>query len=221
MKTNIGAIFDWDGVITDSSRYHEESWQRLAKKEGRSLPPRYFRESFGMRNENIIPDVLEWTSDKGEIQRLSQLKERLYRGIILERGLLPLPGVKTFLEKLRHNNIPCAIGSSTPRLNIATALTILGLENYFHAIVADEDVTRGKPDPQVFLLAAQKLNLPPERCVVFEDAKVGVEAAHAACMKVVAVSTTNPASELRQADLVVHQLDELSMSKLEGLFNKS
>ena len=88
----------------------------------------------------------------------------------------------------------------------------------FQAIVGAEDVIVGKPDPQVFLLAAQKLNLPPERCVVFEDAHVGITAARAGGMKVVAVATTNPASELTHADVVVNRLDELSMARLEKLF---
>ena len=215
---NIGAIFDWDGVIIDSSRYHEESWERLSKKENKVLPAHYFKKSFGKRNENIIPEVLRWTTDGREIKRLSDLKEGLYRKIILERGLSPLPGIKTFLEMLRKNNTPCAVGSSTPRLNITTALSILGFENYFQAIVGAEDVIVGKPDPQVFLLAAQKLNLPPECCVVFEDAHVGITAARAGGMKVVAVATTNPASELTHADVVVNRLDEISMAQLEKLF---
>ena len=129
-----------------------------------------------------------------------------------------MPGVKTFLAILRAGNIPCAIGSSTPRLNIATALKILEFEDYFRVIVAAEDVSRGKPDPQVFLFAAQQLAVPPERCVVFEDALVGVEAALAGGMKVVAVSTTSPACALRRADRVVKRLDELSIIDLEQLF---
>lgn len=215
---NIGAIFDWDGVIIDSSHYHEESWQRLAEKENKDLPPHYFKKSFGMRNETIIPDVLRWTSDHNEIQRLSDLKEQLYREIMIERGISPLAGARTLLDDLRYNNVKCAVASSTPRLNITTALNILRFEGYFQAIISAEDVTKGKPDPQVFLLAAQKIELPPAYCVVFEDAFAGIEAARAAGMKLVAVASTNPASKLTHADLVVHRLDELSVSKLKELF---
>jgi len=218
-KKNIGAIFDWDGVIIDSSSYHQESWERLAKKENRSLPDNYFRKSFGMRNESIIPEVLKWTEDENEIKRLSYLKEEFYREIILERGISPLPGVKKFLDMLCINNIPCAIGSSTPRSNITTVLRILDFSKYFQAMITAEDVNQGKPDPQVFLLAAQKLNLPPEACVVFEDAHVGIMAAKAGGMKVIAVATTNPPSELKTADLVVKRLDELSLTILEQLFS--
>ncbi|MFH0812157.1 MAG: HAD family phosphatase [Candidatus Zixiibacteriota bacterium] len=215
---NIGAIFDWDGVIIDSSRYHEESWEKLAQQENKALPHNYFKKSFGKRNETIIPEVLKWTRGEEEIQKLSHIKEETYRGIILERGLTPLPGVKAFLEILRQHNVPCAVGSSTPSLNITTALRILRFEHYFQVIIAAEDVTKGKPAPQVFLFAAQKLQLPPGQCVVFEDAHVGIAAARAGGMKVVAVATTNPASELTKADLVVHRLDELSIDKLKELF---
>jgi len=218
MSENFGAIFDWDGVIIDSSRIHGESWEILAEREKKRLPDDYFTKSFGMRNDTIIPEVLRWTDDENEVRRLSDLKEAIYREIIVERGLAPLPGVKTFLAILRAGNIPCAIGSSTPRLNIATALKILEFEDYFRVIVAAEDVSRGKPDPQVFLFAAQQLAVPPERCVVFEDALVGVEAALAGGMKVVAVSTTSPAFALRRADRVVDRLDELSILGLEQLF---
>ncbi len=216
-----GAIFDWDGVIIDSSRYHEESWELLAKQENKALPPGYFKKAFGKRNENIIPDVLKWTQEKEEVQRLSDLKEKLYRRIMVDRGISPLPGVKPFLEMLQKNKIPCCVGSSTPRLNITTALGLLGWENYFPIIIAAEDVSKGKPDPQVFLLAAQKLHLSPDRCVVFEDAFVGIQAAKAGGMKIVAVTTTHPASELTEADLVADRLDELSIAQLKALFGNS
>jgi len=213
-----GAIFDWDGVIIDSSRYHEESWEHLAKQENKALPPGYFQKAFGKRNETIMPEVLQWTRDKKEIQRLADLKENLYRRIMTDRGIASLPGVKPFLEMLQKNKIPCCVGSSTPRLNITTALGLLGWKNYFPIIIAAEDVSKGKPDPQVFLLAAQKLNLFPGRCVVFEDAFVGIQAAKAGGMKIIAVTTTHPASELTEADLVVDQLDELSIAQMKALF---
>ena len=216
-----GAIFDWDGVIIDSSSYHEESWELLAKQENKALPPGYFKKAFGKKNENIIPDVLKWTQKKKEIQRLSDLKEKLYRQIMSDRGISPLPGVKPFLKMLQKNKIPGCVGSSTPRSNITTALSLLGLENYFPLIIAAEDVSKGKPDPQVFLLAAQKLHLPPKRCIVFEDALVGIWAAKAGGMKVVAVTTTHLRSELTEADLVVSRLDELSIAQLKALLGNS
>jgi beta-phosphoglucomutase family hydrolase len=213
-----GAIFDWDGVIIDSSCAHRESWELLAVHEGRVLPQGYFERGFGLRNESIIPKILGWTDDAREIAEIAERKEALYREIISARGIEPLPGVRGFLHMLREHGIPCAIGSSTPLLNITCALGMCKIEGTFSAIVAAEDVSRGKPDPEVFLLAARRLDVVPERCIVFEDALAGIAAARAGNMKVVAVTTTTPASRLSHADLVVARLDTLTVARITGLF---
>jgi beta-phosphoglucomutase family hydrolase len=212
-----GAIFDWDGVVIDSSSHHEESWERLAKETGLTLPDGHFKKGFGMKNEFIIPNLLNWSSRLEEIRELSLRKEAFYREILIEWGIQALPGVAECLGELSKRQIPCAIGSSTHRLNIDTILSVLGLENYFAAIVTAEDVSRGKPDPEVFLAAAGRIGVAPNRCVVFEDALVGIEAAHRGGMKVVAVATTNPIEKLKGADLAVHRLDELSVDQLAAL----
>src|ERR1043166_174622 len=110
--TSWAAIFDWDGVIVDSSRAHESSWEMLARNEGRTLPAGHFKRSFGMRNEQIFPDVLRWTADVAEIKRLALLKENLYRDIIRTNGISPIPGVVEFLDQLAPASVPRAIGSS-------------------------------------------------------------------------------------------------------------
>jgi beta-phosphoglucomutase family hydrolase len=209
-----GAIFDWDGVIIDSSAHHEESWERLATETGRSLPPGHFKRGFGMKNEKIIPDLLGWSSDPDEIDRLSLRKEELYREIVKEWGIAPLPGVPDWLDRLRDQEIPCAIGSSTHRLNIEIGLSILGFRERFASVVTAEDVRHGKPDPEVFLTAAARIGVAPQRCVVFEDALVGIEAAHRGGMQVVAVATTNPIELLKAADFAVHRLDELTVNEV-------
>jgi beta-phosphoglucomutase family hydrolase len=216
-QNTLGAIFDWDGVIIDSSAHHEESWERLAKETGYQLPPGHFKKGFGMKNEVIIPNLLKWTSDPVEVSRLSLRKEALYREIVLEWSLKPLPGVVNWLDQLRDQNIPCAIGSSTHRLNIETGLELIGLKDRFQSIVSAEDVSHGKPDPEVFLTAASRIGVGPEASVVFEDALVGIEAAHRGGMKAVAVATTNPIDLLHTADLAVHRLDELSVAQLRQL----
>src|SRR5262245_44530692 len=113
-----GAIFDWDGVIIDSSSHHEESWERLADETGKLLPDGHFKKGFGRKNEFIIPEILDWARDAAEIQRLSLRKEALYREVVAERGVDALPGVRVWLERLREANVPCVIGSSTHRANI-------------------------------------------------------------------------------------------------------
>ncbi len=212
------AIFDWDGVIINSISQHQQAWGRLATEERLPMPPDAFRRGFGMKNDRIIPDVLGWTTDGAEIRRLSQRKEALYRVILHDAGIESLPGVTAFLTMLKAVGVPCAIASSTDYENIRAALNLIRLADYFDVIVSAESVSRGKPDPQVFLLAAAKLAVPPARCVVFEDALVGIEAGHAAGMKVVAVTTTNSPAALHGADRVVSRLDELEPRQLAAWF---
>src|ERR1700745_979389 len=187
----IGAIFDWDGVVIDSSSHHEESWERLAAETGFALPPDHFKKGFGMKNSFIIPKLLKWTEAPDDVLRLSLRKEELYRDVVVERGIAPLPGVTGWLDELRRYGIPCAIGSSTERLNIDTILRVLGIGHYFSAIVSAEYVSHGKPDPEVFLIAAKRIERNPPQCVVFEDAVVGIEAGHRGGMNAVGGATTN------------------------------
>jgi len=213
----IGAVFDWDGVIVDSSVQHERSWERLAVEENKELPSGHFEKSFGMKNERVIPDVLGWTDRPEEIQRLSLRKEALYRVLVQETGLSPLPGTRTFLSRLAEAGIPCVIGSSTHRLNIETTLDVMDLRGFFQDIVSAEDVSHGKPDPEVFLTAATRINRQPEACFVFEDAHVGIEAGLAGGFAVIGVASTHPRETLVGARHVVDRLDELSIVDLSGL----
>jgi HAD superfamily hydrolase (TIGR01509 family) len=209
-----GAIFDWDGVIIDSSNHHEASWERLAREETLALPEGHFKAGFGRKNDYIIPEILGWTRVGAEIERISLRKEAIYREVVGEWGIEPLPGVRAWLEALNKAGVPCAIGSSTHRANIDLSLGLMGLKPFFAEIVSAEDVTRGKPDPQVFLTAARKIHRDAARCVVFEDAHVGIEAARAGGMRVVAVATTHPREELTAADRVVARMDELDPAEV-------
>lgn len=219
MPVTFGVIFDWDGVIIDSSRQHEESWEALARERGLSLPPGHFLKGFGKRNSEIIPDLLNWSQSLIEIESLSNRKEELYRDILRERGLKALPGVNAFLAMLGSQGVPCVIGSSTPRENIETALEITGIINNFKGIVAAADVSQGKPHPEVFLKAASKIEFPPSRCVVIEDAQVGIEAALAGGFKVVAVTNTCSRSQLTRAHKIVDNLGEVKIETLRLLFS--
>jgi len=214
----LGAIFDWDGVIIDSINQHKESWIRLAKEESRTLNPANFHKGFGRKNTDIIPNLLQWTTDPDEIHRISTRKEELYREVLGETGLYCLPGVQDLLECLQEANFTCAIGSSTERKNIELALDMLNLRSYFTAIVSADDVDRGKPDPQVFLKAAMAINRDPKIRVVFEDAPVGIQAALAAGMKVVGVATTHFADALANAHKTVQALSDLDRSFYQELW---
>jgi beta-phosphoglucomutase family hydrolase len=211
------AIFDWDGVIVDSSALHEESWNVMAAREGLPLPTGHFKKGFGMKNEIIIPEVLGWSRDPGEIERLAREKERTYRELVKESGIDPVPGVVGLLTELKKAGVPCAIGSSTHRKNIDCVLDLIRLGEFFTAIVSGDEVKNGKPDPEIFVTAAQRLGFKPGQCVVFEDAHVGIEAAKAGGMKVVGVATTHPADTLEGADLIVQGVADIRIADVARL----
>ncbi len=212
-----GAIFDWDGVIIDSGELHARSWQLLAAELGKTIKPDSFIRGFGMKSARIIEKIHGWAKEPTEIARLTNRKEALYRELVAESEIAPLPGVLEWLHRLHEAGVPCAVASSTHRANIDLVLHRIGLEDSFREIISAEDVVHGKPNPEVFEKAAARLGTPAGRSVVFEDAHVGIEAAHAAGMKVVAVATTHPLEQLQAADLVVKQLDELTVDQVAAL----
>jgi HAD superfamily hydrolase (TIGR01509 family) len=194
-STDFGVIFDLDGVIIDSHDQHERSWFLLAEEIGKPLTTEQFKESFGMRNVMCIPDVFHWAApdDHATIAALGDRKEELYRELLAADGIEPLPGVVSLLESLNAAGIPFSLGSSTSRKNIEVCFATTGLDRFFGPrYTGAEDVSRGKPHPDVFLEAAAKILREPARCLVVEDAHVGVEAGLAAGMKVLAVTTTHP-----------------------------
>lgn len=213
-----GAIFDWDGVVVDSSASHERSWEILSEELGHPLPLDHFKRGFGMKNEAIIIGQLTWTVDRGEAARLGRRKEEIFRDLVRDTGLEPLPGARPWIETLVHHGVPCVVGSSTEKANLELAAEAMNLGTAFRTYIASEDVSHGKPDPEVFLLCARALDLPPEQCVVFEDTTMGIEAARAAGTRVVAVAGTNPPEALSEADVIVHRLDELDVDILAGWF---
>ena len=214
-----GAIFDWDGVVIDSSYSHEKSWELLAAEEGRTLPAAHFELGFGRKNEIIIPEILGWTSDPAEITRLSLRKEALYRELVVGRELDPMPGVREWLERLRDAGVPCSVGTSTHLANIEVSMAKVGLAPFFRGVISSENVQLGKPNPEVFIKAALLIRRDPEKCVVFEDSFAGLKAARNGGMKAVAVATTNSAAALEgHADRVVHRLDELQIAELAPWF---
>lgn len=214
-------LFDFDGVVIDSHEAHGRSWFALAEELGHELTQETFHATFGQRNESILP-LLGWAgeADKERIQLLGDRKESLYREILKAQGIEPLPGVVALLKDLQANGIPCAIGTSTPRPNVECVLELTGLGSYFTDIAASEDVSRGKPDPEVFLKAAAKLGAEPVSCVVIEDAQVGIRAARAGGMKSIAVTTTHPAEALapESPDRIVTSLEEIDVAYLRGLW---
>tara|TARA_B100000035_G_scaffold57932_1_gene46198 strand:- start:21840 stop:22505 length:666 start_codon:yes stop_codon:yes gene_type:complete len=215
----IGAIFDWDGVVIDSAVLHEKSWEILAKEINQMLPSDHFEKGFGKRNETIIGSMLGWSDDKLEIIKLGNRKEEIYRELGVKEGIPLIAGSRNFITRLHRHSIPLVVGTSTERKNIELAIEQNKLIGFFAGAVCSEDVSRGKPDPEVFLKAAQLINKDPQICIVFEDSTHGIEAAVHAGMIPVGITTTNPKKELldKGAALVVDHLDEIDLPILEDL----
>jgi HAD superfamily hydrolase (TIGR01509 family) len=212
MKSPVwAALFDWDGVVIDSGAAHKKSWELLAAERGLPLPHDHFLRGFGMKNEAIIPKLLQWTDVPEDIRELSLRKEALYRDVVRNEGVTVLPGVERYLQSLLDAGIPRVIGSSTHRANIELILSVTGLARFFSDMITAENVSHGKPDPEVFLKAAALAGVAASDAVVFEDAHVGIEAAKAAGMSAVGVLTTHPGSVLLGADRLVQRLDELPL----------
>jgi len=215
-ETPRAAIFDLDGVLVNTGPFHLRSWYDLAEKEGFEMSDELFYSTFGMQNYQIIPQLANRPLSRADIDRLSDWKEARYRELIKGRLVL-LPGVKQLLQDLKRSGFRLAVGSSTPRVNLDFMLNETSSHDYFDALVSGEEVQNGKPAPDTFLKAAQKLHLPPSRCAAIEDAVQGIHAAKAANMKVIAITTTRPRKDLHQADLIIDSMTELTAESFSSL----
>ena len=204
-----GVIWDLDGVLIDTGEYHRRSWNDLGEREGFVMSDELFKSTFGMQNYQIIPMLFARSLSEEEVGQLGERKEERYRELI-SGELKILAGVRELLEGLREAGFRMAIGSSTPRKNLEFMLEHLPVGEYFDEYVCGEDVRRGKPAPDTFLKATEKLGLEADKCVVIEDAPAGVKAGKSAGMKVIGVTNTVRAEELVMADLVTDSLAKIS-----------
>ena len=208
-------LWDLDGVLVDTAPFHFQAWQELFRSVGKGFADGDFRRTFGLRNDAILRDILGELMPAEEA-RLARRKEELYRARA-EGRVKAMPGAIGLLRRLKQEGRKTAIVSSAPRENVRVLLRSLGLEEMFEAVVAEEDAPRGKPDPQGFLLAAEKLGVAPAECVVIEDAPGGVEAAKRAGMRCIGVTTSRPRGALTSADLVVDSLEEAAVYSFLGV----
>jgi beta-phosphoglucomutase len=215
-----GAIWDMDGTLVDTAELHFAAWEAVCRERGRPFSRADFAATFGRRNPEIISFLFGERFNAREIDELGERKEELYRAAA-RQGVTLLPGVAELLAGLHAEGFRQSIGSSAPRANLELILERTGIARYLDAIVGMELTQRGKPDPQVFLVAAELMKVPPQRCVVFEDAVAGVQAARAGGMKCVAVRFVghHPADNLREAgaDLIVSSLAEVSVEQVKDL----
>ncbi len=212
-----GVIFDLDGVLIDSARAHKQSWYDLAAKEGYPMSDEFFYDTFGMQNFQVLPMLAGKELSEEKMQELSDWKEQRYREIFAESITL-VKGAERLFNELRAEGFVLAIGSSTTKDNIEFVVETLKLEKYFDTIVSSKDVKKGKPAPDIFLTAAKRLLLNPADCVVIEDSLPGIEAAKAAQMTVIALTTTRDREELTEADIIVNTLDELGAKDFVTIF---
>jgi beta-phosphoglucomutase family hydrolase len=206
-------LWDLDGTLVDSADYHWRAWRDTLSREGTSITYEQFLDGFGQKNDRILR---KWFGADLTADRIAQLggdKEAAYRRITEAEGLSPLPGAAPWLAALRQAGWKQAIASSAPRANVDVMLRVSGLDRYFDALVAAEDVSIGKPDPEVFLMAASRLRIEPSRCIVVEDAPAGIEAARRAGMKCIGVTTVTTLP----ADIFVRTLADLQPDAFESL----
>jgi len=206
-------LWDLDGTLVDSAEFHWLSWRDTMAAEGVSLTYQQFLDTFGQKNDRILPGWLGSGADAARIRRVGDAKEAEYRRLASVHGLTPLPGASSWVRRLHAQGWQQAIASSAPGENVGVMLRALALDGMFEAIVSAEDVTRGKPDPQVFLAAAERLGVPRDRCIVVEDAGVGVQAARSAGMRCIGVSR----AVVLDADIAVSSLLELPSDAFDRL----
>ena len=218
MYQNYAVIFDMDGVLADTGPIHYESWVKMANEIGKTFKKSYFEATFGQQSVPITRQLVGRNVDQNLVEKWAQLKEQYYREMLKDK-IKPLPGVIELIEDLKSINFKLAVGSSGPPENVELLLTSLKIEHFFDTIITAAEVQNGKPSPEVFIIAAQKINVKPQNCLVIEDAPVGIEAAKRANMKCIALTTTHEIVDLRIADMIVQDLTYVSVNSILDLLN--
>lgn len=202
-------IFDLDGTILDNNAFHLESWKQYLRKINREMSDEEYNEKVnGRTNRDVVKYLYGNHLSEEEIWKYTMEKEALYRELY-KPHIKPVQGLEELLAVLDGEGIPMAIATSGVQVNIDFMFENVPIEQYFHKVVDSSYITNGKPNPEIFLKAAEFLDTAPDECLVFEDAVVGVNAARAANMKVIAVLTTHTSEELEAADLIVTDYTEL------------
>ena len=201
-------IFDMDGVLVDSNPTHKIALKQFCKKHGYDLSETDLREKiYGRTNRDWLLNLFGNLNEE-TIRAYAEEKEALFRELYVD--IKPLDGLHSFLKKLDANGIPLAIATSAPRANVDFTISKTGITHFFPIILDDSFVTKGKPDPQIYLKSAAALGMPSGQCVVFEDSLSGVMAAKRAGCKVVGVTTTHTREELAETDLNIDNFESIT-----------
>lgn len=202
-----------DGVLVDNAEMHKQSFSAFAKKHGVKMEPDDLKPYFGMGNSEIMPLIFGKELSAEEIKQLSEEKEALYRKMYASTIKAP-DGLVKLLRELKKQGIKTAVGTSGIRVNLDFVLDSLNIREYFDVLVDGEMISRAKPDPEVYLLAASELGIPSNECVVIEDSFAGIKAARSAGMKVVAVTTSFPKELHKDYDIIIDSFTELDINDL-------
>jgi beta-phosphoglucomutase family hydrolase len=206
-------LWDMDGVIADSSSFHFAAWQEAFAKRGIKFPKQDFTKLFGARNDFIIGSIIGRELPEGVVKIMVEEKEENFRRKATG-NIKPFPGVVRLLNAIKKGNFKLGLVSSAPKENIDLVLSELKLEGIFDCIVYGQEVSESKPSPQIYLLAAEKLKVTPNDCMVIEDSPLGVRAAKTAGMKCLAITNTHPRQKLEEADKVVESLENVDLITL-------
>jgi beta-phosphoglucomutase family hydrolase len=197
-----GIIFDMDGTMVDNMMVHHRAWQRKLAELGLELSIDEVKEQIHGINEEILERIFADRFTPEERRKIAWEKEAAYREIFLPELQL-VPGLPAFLEKAKAAGIPMAIGTAAPTENVNFVLDNLQLRPYFTAVFDAKSVTKGKPDPEIFQVAAEAMGLSTADCLIFEDSVTGAEAARRAGAKAVIVTTTHAREEFAQYDHIL------------------
>lgn len=216
---SFGVLWDLDGVLIDTGEFHYEAWAAILAANKIPFSRDLFRQTFGMNNVGVLTTLLGKPPAQDYADRIDVEKEAAFRAAIHGKAAA-LPGVIDWLKRLQVMGARQAIASSAPQANIDVLIDELQLRPYFDAVVSAHQMP-GKPDPAVFLEAARRIGIAPNRCVVIEDSGAGVTAAKRGGMKCIAVTNTNPVNVLKEAgaDLIVDGLDRLGSRRFARLVN--
>jgi beta-phosphoglucomutase len=208
-------LWDLDGTLVDSGEQHFQAWRAVTEKLGQPMDRQRFAESFGKRNDTIVAENFGKKVSAADVKRIGDEKEELYRRLVREQGLELLPGAWDWLQRLEAAGWRQAVATSGPRANPEAVLPVVGLGSFFDAVLGGEDVSAGKPDPEIFLAAAKRVGVGRERAIVVEDAPAGLLAGRRAGMRTIGVLSPHFAS--LDADVVVASLADLPLDAFDRL----
>ncbi len=214
-----GVLFDMDGVLVNNLEVHREAFAEFFRRYGVERTFDELNRVFGKGNDDIMGELMpREVVERVGIRELGYEKEAIYREIYAPR-ITPQPGLKTFLAACEEQGLRCAVGSSGYMANVDFVLDRCDIRRYFEATVAGDQVTRCKPDPEIYLTAAAKLGLEPCECIVFEDAEAGIEAAQRAGIKVVALATTFSREFLEgtHPDMIIDDFRDVTIADIRAL----